>query len=387
MWYTSAMEETRRQRLVELAAIYFRIGATAFGGPAAQLAMFEEELVKRRAWVERQRFLDFLGASSIIPGPSATQVGLYLAQSRAGLAGLVVGALAFIGPAALITAVLTWAFLRWGQLPGVGAPVLGIKAAILAVIAAAIGRLARGAVKGWLTGAYLVAALGSHALGVPELVVLLGTGLVGAALTASRQGGRAPGWALVGGLVGGMGAGAATAGTPATLFWWFFQVGAVMFGGGYVLIAFLEGGVVQQMGWLAPSQLMDAIAIGQITPGPLYTIATSVGFMVAGWTGAFAATAGIFLPGIVWVAATGPLVHRMRGSALAAGFLDAVNAAAVGLMLAVLVPLTRDSLGGWVGIVIAAVAAAVHLGARQSALRVVMLGAVLGGLADRSGLL
>lgn len=416
-----------RPSLTALAAAYFKIGCTAFGGPAAQLAMFEDELVVRRGWVSHQRFLDFMGVSSLIPGPSATESGLFIAREVRGIPGLVVAGLSFIGPAALITLALTFIYVRWGALPAVEGPFTGIKAAILAVIVAAVWRLGGKAFRErwtWPLGALAFAAV---SFGLPEIPVLLGGGAVGVLLAAVRGPRRGPPPGAEGGL-GGMGA-AAGPGAPApgdippaalappagsaalaapaasvasmaaasaataavgsvsagALFWYFFKVGAFLYGGGYVLIAFLKGGAVEQLGWLTDRQLLDAIAIGQITPGPLFTIATAVGYIAGGPSGALAATAGIFLPGLVFVGVAGPWIEAMRRSPLASGFLDGANATAVGIMAAVMIPLARGSVDGWVTALIAAASAAVALRTEISSVFIVLGGAALGGLGAALG--
>ena len=379
--------------LKQIAAIYFKIGSTAFGGPAAQLAMMEDELIARRGWVDHQRFLDFIAVSSLIPGPSSTQTGLYVAWSIGGWPALVVAGVSFIGPAALITGILTYIYVSFGTLPQVQAPFVGVKAAILAIILAAVWRLGKVALsKRWTWGLAAVSAAAILA-GSPEIPTLLAGGALGSLLAyVKHNGGKGPGLPPAAAFL--VGAGGATASSvapvaaatgPVALFWYFLKVGSFLYGGGYVLIAFLQGGAVAELGWLTDSQLLDAIAIGQVTPGPLFTIATAVGYIAGGGVGALAATVGIFLPGLIMVGLTGRWVHALRQSTIASGFLDGVGATAVGVMAAVLIPLGQGSVTGIATLVIALGSGLLAIGLRVSPALVIMLGAAAGGVCGWMG--
>jgi chromate transporter len=322
-----------RTQLLELGRLFLKLGATAFGGPAAHIAMMEDEVVRRRAWLSRGEFLDLLGATNLIPGPNSTEMAIHVGHRRAGWPGLVVAGLCFILPAMAITWVLAWAYVRYGQLPQVAGLLYGVKPVIIAVVVQALWGLARSAVKGpglALTGA---ACTGLAALGVNELLLLFGAGITLALVRSiTRQRAKLGVFLSPLPVLGLAAAGAAQPFQVSTLFLVFLKVGAVLFGSGYVLLAFLRAELVVRLGWLSEGQLLDAVAVGQVTPGPVFSTATFVGYVLGGHVGAAAATAGIFLPAFLFVAASGPLVPRLRRSAVAGAFLDGVNVASLALM-------------------------------------------------------
>jgi chromate transporter len=335
--------------LSEVAALFLKLGFVAFGGPAAHIALMRDEVVTRRRWVTEQQFLDLLGASNLIPGPTSTELAIYLGYARAGWRGLVLAGTLFILPAALISLALAWVYVRYGSTPEAVWLLYGIKPVIIAVVVQAIWALARTAVKGWLLAAIGALVLGLYAAGVNEIVLLLGAGvLVMAARNAGRL--RQRPRALV--LVPMLGAPAlSTAGAaavdPVSLFFVFLKIGAVLYGSGYVLLAFLRNDFVVRLGWLTDQQLIDAVAVGQLTPGPVFTTATFIGYIVAGTSGAALSTLAIFLPSFVFVAIVYPIVPRLRGSAWMSAFLDGANVAAIGLMLAVTWQLGRSAVVDW----------------------------------------
>ena len=335
-------EQPRNRRILEVAGVFLRLGFTAFGGPAAHIALMEAELVRRRNWVSREEFLDLLGITNLIPGPNSTEMALFLGQRRAGLPGLLVAGFAFILPAAFMTGGLAWAYLRWGRLSELRGVLAGLQPVILLIITQAVFSLGRTALKTrWHAGIGLAACAGL-AVGVHELLVLAGAGLVGLSIrnranddarTTSPNVGAVPmlgGWA------------AATGSTAAAipfvpfsigkLFLFFLKVGSVLFGSGYVLLAFLRTDLVERWHWLSEQQLLDAFAAGQVTPGPLFTTATFIGFILGGPVGAIAATIGIFLPAFVWVAAGGRIINRLTRSTPARSALDGLNVASLSLM-------------------------------------------------------
>lgn len=339
----SSAPEGGRSPLVAVAALFLRIGATAFGGPAAHIAFMEEEVVRRRGWLTRERFLDYVGATSLIPGPNSTELAILIGYARAGWPGLVVAGVCFILPAALIVTGLASAYVRYGALPEVGGILYGIKPVVIAIVAQALWTLGRTAIK--TAGLAILAALAviAAAAGVHELLVLAASGLVVGLARGARRPGSTSG-PNVGvsavipiGVLSATGA-AATAPGPvglAALFGVFVKIGAVLFGSGYVLLAFLRTDLVQRLGWISERQLLDAVAAGQVTPGPVLTTATFVGYLVAGGTGALVATAGIFLPAFLLVALSGPLIPRLRRSRAAGAFLDGVNVGSLALMAVV----------------------------------------------------
>ncbi len=327
----------RRGRLLEVARLFTRLGFTAFGGPAAHTAMMHDEVVTRRGWIHERELLDLIAAVNLIPGPNSTELAIHLGRRRAGAAGLILAGASFIVPASLIVLMLAWAYVEYGSTPGGQALLYGIGPVIVAIVVQALWRLGRTAVRGPLLAAVGLVSLVLSFLGVNELVLLFGAGLFVAltrnAGSIARLGSSAIApWGLSIPLLA-----AAPAAEPALLrlFLTFLKIGAVLYGSGYVLLAFLRAGLVERLGWLTERQLVDAVAIGQLTPGPLFTTATFVGYVVLGLPAALLATAAIFLPSFVFVAATAPLIPRMRASRWLGALLDGVAVAALALMAAV----------------------------------------------------
>ncbi len=375
------------RRLPEIAAAFLRFGCIAFGGPAAHLALLEDEFVSRRRWIPRQRFLDLMGATNLIPGPNSTEMTMHLGYERGGPMGLAAAGFGFVFPAAAITALLAWIYVKTGTLPTAESVLAGVRPAVFVIILGAVWKLGRKAVTDWRLGVIAVCVGGGVIAGLGEIpAILLGGVCGGLALLLPRLSAMASGAALALCAPQTALAAAAEAPTLAKLGLFFFKVGCVLYGSGYVLIAFLEGGLVEDYGWVTQQQLLDAIAVGQFTPGPVLTAATFLGYLVAGWTGAAIATAGIFLPGFGFVWILNPLVRRLRKSRTTAAFLDAINASAVGLMAAVAIGLAGASLSSLPACVIAACAAAALFFARWPAVWVVAGAGVLGLLSMLAGL-
>jgi chromate transporter len=334
-----------RAKLGDLAGLFLRLGVTAFGGPAAHIALMENEVVRRRRWLSSERFLDLLGAANLIPGPSSTELALFIGYDKAGWRGLLLAGSCFIVPAALMVSVIAWAYVRFGALPQVGGVLYGVKPVEIAIIVQAFWALAPKALKRSpvLVAVGLLAAVAA-AFGVDALAVLVGAGAasVVAARALERGETRLLGLAAVGGAGGSAGIVAIPV-SLVTLFFTFVKFGAVVFGGGYVLLAFLRDDLVDRLRWLSESQLLDAVAVGQVTPGPVFTTATFIGYVIAGGWGAALATVGIFLPGFVLVAASRPLLARVRRSAWASAFLDGVNVASLALMAVVTFQLAKST--------------------------------------------
>ncbi len=338
---------TRSQRAGEVARFFLRLGLTAFGGPAAHIGMMRDEVVRRRQWLSDQQFLDLLGATNLIPGPNSTEMAIHIGFVRAGWIGLLLGGVCFILPAMLIVIGLAWLYVTYRTLPQLDWILYGIKPVIIAIVAQALWSLGRHAIKGPLTAFVGVAVLILYFLGISGLTLLLIGGLsvmliqnIRRLRTAGTV--RAP---LL--LVGLNAAGVATAGASfslMTLFLTFLKVGAVLYGSGYVLLAFLRTDFVLQLKWLTDQQLLDAIAIGQFTPGPVFTTATFIGYLLGSIPGALLATIGIFLPSFIFVAISNPLIPRLRQSPWAGALLDGVNVASLGLMAAVMLQLGRAAL-------------------------------------------
>ena len=365
----------------ELARLFLKLGATAFGGPAVHIALMEEEVVRRRGWMSRHEFLDLLGATNLIPGPNSTEMAIHIGHRRAGGAGLVVAGLCFILPAVIIVWALAWAYVRFGRLPQVAGLLYGVKPVIIAVVGQALWGLGRTALKSRGLGLVGAAVMVLSLAGVNELLVLFGAGLVVVAGRRLVDPVRALGAAVLPPLSPiGLAAAAATA-PPfhlGTLFLAFVKVGAVLFGSGYVLLAFLRAELVVRLGWLSEAQLLDAVAVGQVTPGPLFTTATFVGFVLGGHRGALAATAGIFLPAFLFVALSGPLVPRLRRSAIAGAFLDGVNVASLALMATVTWQLGWSAVHDWPTALLAVASGVVLLRYRVNSTWLVAGGALAG---------
>lgn len=372
----------------ELALLFLKLGATAFGGPAAHVGMMEDEVVTRRGWLTRAQFLDYVGATNLIPGPNSTELAIHIGHLRAGWPGLIVAGASFILPAMLIVGAIAWGYVRYGSLPRVEGVLYGIKPVVIAIVAQALWRLGHTALRTFPLLLLGVIAAVAVAAGVNELAVLGAAGLVMAAIqSASRT--RPPvvrsmltaAAAGLGGATTPTAVGAATQAAPFgmwTLFLVFAKAGAVLFGSGYVLLAFIRADLVERLGWLTETQLLDAIAVGQVTPGPLFTTATFVGYLLAGPTGALVATIGIFLPAFIFVALSGPLVPRIRRSATAGAVLDGVNAASVALMAVVSWQLGRAALVDLPTVGLAAASLLILLLVRVNSVWLILAGGIVG---------
>jgi chromate transporter len=386
-----------RTELAELARLFLRLGLTAFGGPAAHIALMEDEVVRRRNWLSREEFLDLLGAANLIPGPNSTELAIHIGRRRAGWAGLLVAGVCFILPAALATTALAWGYLRFGTLPRVGSVLAGVKAVMIAVVAQALWSLGRTAIRSRWLAALAAAAAVAGFLGGHELAILLVAGAVPAVIRVVRGGGESgPGTGT--GTIGGRGSGNGGGGSGAaalvpwpllmlgggaapglvSLFLTFAKIGSVLFGSGYVLLAFLRADLVERTHWLTEQQLLDAVAAGQITPGPLFSTATFAGYLISGGAGAAVATLGIFAPAFLFVAISGPLIPWMRRTPAAGAFLDGVNAASLALMAVVTWQLGRAAVVGIPTAAIALVSAVLLVRWKVNTLWLVLGGALVG---------
>jgi chromate transporter len=379
--------------LGELALFFLRLGFTAFGGPAAHIAMMEDELVRRRKWLSREKFLDLLGASNLIPGPSSSELAIHIGYLRAGWAGFLVGGCCFILPAAILVGVIAWAYVRFGRLPAVAAVLYGVKPVVIAVILQALWGLGRTAVKSKLLAIVGVLCIAFSALGANLVLVLFGAGAAVALLRAVEKGRRsskdatkvalAPllrnlpaGFARIFPVAGVAGAAFVPGIWP--LFYVFLRIGSIVFGSGYVLLAFLRADLVAHRAWLTDGQLVDAVAVGQVTPGPVFTTATFIGYLLRGPVGALVATVGIFLPAFVLVAASGPLIPHIRRSATAGAFLDGVNVASLALMAVVSYQLGRSAIVDWLTLALAVASAVLLVRFRTNSAWLVLGGAIIG---------
>ncbi len=381
-------EQNRLSSVIRLA---FRLGCTAFGGPAAHIAMLRDEAVGRRRWLSEQYFLDLIGLTNLVPGPNSTEMVMHVGHERAGWRGLIGAGTAFILPAAVITLAFSWAYVEYGT-TATGEWILrGIKPVVLAVIVQAIWNLGRTAIKGpWFAtvGALIVAL---YLLGVNEVALLFG----GAALAAggqwlvttwrARGSGSSAGSLLLLGLPGPLPA-SFTVADPAVsysltrLFLAFLKIGAVLYGSGYVLLAFLQNEFVDDLGWLTEQQLLDAVAMGQVTPGPVFTTATFVGYIVGGFPGAIVATLGIFIPAFCFVGLLRPVLPRLHSIPWVRPLLDGVNVAAIGLMVAVSALLASDAVVDVLTAILAIVASVLLVRFRVNSAVLIVTGALIGGL-------
>jgi chromate transporter len=345
-----------RTPLRQIAFLFLKLGTTAFGGPAAHIAMMDEEVVRRRRWLTEVEFLDYLSAANFIPGPNSTELAIHIGHRQAGWPGLIVAGTSFIIPAALMVGGLAYLYVTFGSLPQTTQLFYGMKPVVIAIIIQALWRLGRSAVKtGWLA-VVAVTCLLMNGAGINELLVLALGGCLGLAPQWRRL--HAPSArSLPAFLTATTASGSSAAIGLSPIFLVFAKIGSVLFGSGYVLLAFLRADLVQRYRWLSEKQLLDAIAVGQITPGPVFTTATFVGYLLRGPAGAVAATVGIFLPAFVFVALTAPLMPRLRASSVAAALLDGVNVASLALMAVVTWQLTRAAILDWFTLALALVSA------------------------------
>ncbi|MCT7992826.1 chromate efflux transporter [Laspinema olomoucense] len=390
--------------LFELAQVFLKLGIIGFGGPAAHIAMMEDEVVHRRQWLTQEQFLDLVGATNLIPGPNSTEMAIHIGYIYAGGLGLIVAGTCFVVPAVLMTAALAWGYVQFGELPQVYPLLYGIKPAVLAVIFTALWRLGKKAVKSRELLMIAIATAMAVWFGVNEVFALLLGGILGAVWLNWRTQPTLSAWLF----------GFTLSQTPNSLspvpavtsetvpLWklglFFLKVGSVLYGSGYVLIAFLQGQLVDEFGWLTQQQLLDAVAMGQVTPGPLLTTATFIGYVIGGFPGAIVSTLGITLPSFLFVLILNPLIPRLRSRQWTSAFLDAINVSAVALMAVVTVqlavstlqinfiglPLWTALLGiDWIAAVIAAIAAIFALVWRINAAWLVLGGAIAGWLVNR----
>ena len=391
---------TTRAPLAELATLFLRLGATAFGGPAAHIAMMRDEVVDRRKWLTDAEFLDLLAATNLIPGPNSTEMAIHLGYRRAGLAGLVIAGVCFILPAVLIVLPIAWAYARYGETPQAAWLAYGIAPVIIAIVVQAVIKLGRAAVTGVAPALLGAGAAGLSIAGVNELLLLGGGAAAGIAVALAKRLGRGGAGGGVGAVwafalaAGSVGLHAATVVTAAaaslpitltrlTLF--FLKVGSILFGSGYVLLAFLRADLTERWGWLTEQQLIDAVTVGQVTPGPVFTTATFIGYLLGGVPGAVLATVAIFLPGFFFVAVTQPIIPRLRASALMGGALDGVVAASLGLMLAVTWQLARAAITDVATAGVAAAAAVILVAWKPNSTWLILAGAIAGWLLHGTG--
>jgi chromate transporter len=376
----------------EVAKLFLKLGTIAFGGPAAHIAMMHDEMSRRRRWVSEERFLDLMGAANLIPGPSSTELAIYLGYERAGWKGLISGGVCFILPAMLMVLAIAWAYVNYSATPQATWLLYGIKPAIVAIIVQALWGLFKSAMKGPLLAGAGFLVLGLYLVGFNPVALIFGSGLLVMSIDNGwrfwRQGRNSSASIAV---VPALGLSVTQAGgmiplpfSLTSLFLTFLKLGSVVFGSGYVLLAFLRNDFVYRLGWLTDRQILDAVAVGQFTPGPVFTTATFIGYVVGGLPGAILATVGIFLPSFIFVAAVFPVVGMLRRSRWASAFLDGVNVGALGLMAGVTWQLGRAAVIDWFTAVLALVSALLVFRFKINSAWLVLGGGIMGLLSRLS---
>ncbi|OJU54483.1 MAG: chromate transporter [Bacteroidales bacterium 45-6] len=353
--------EQHKANAKDLAKLFLKLGILGFGGPAAHIAMMQEEVVRKRKWLSEQHFLDLMGATNLIPGPNSTEMAIHIGHEKGGWKGLLVAGLCFIFPAVLITFGFAWLYKQYGQLPEVQPFVYGIKPAIIAIILGAIFPLAKKSLKSAELIAIGILVLVGSLCHINEIYLMFGAGFFAMFITYVRKSGNGDAKSIVPAIFMQASGSTLLAASNVNLFWIFLKIGAIIYGSGYVLFAFLDSELVST-GLLTRSQLIDAIAVGQFTPGPVFSSVTFIGYQINGLAGAIVSTVAIFLPSFVFVALLNPLVKKMRGSKLFSAFLDAVNVASVAIIVAVCFQMGRDSVTDWRTILIAIASISIAFG-------------------------
>jgi chromate transporter len=374
------MAETKylrsENRLGEIAVAFLRLGFIAFGGAVAHIALMEDEFVRRRRWLSREDFVDRVGSVNLLPGPSSTEMVIYLGEMRGGIPGLLIAGAAFILPAALMMVALAWAYVRYGALPQIAGVLWGVKPVVVVLIAQAVWSLGKTVLKSRELAVIAVLVLGLAAMRVSTLALLIGTGL--AWIVANRIGQKEAASAGVAVATSAGSAAAVATATTASVSLYFLKIGALLFGSGYVLLAVLREDLVTRLHWVSETQLLDAVAVSQATPGPFFTVATFLGYVLSGWRGAGLATIGMFLPAFVYVAATARVLPRLRKSPTAGLFLDGVNAGAVALMAFVGFQFAREAVVTPLALMIALISAVLAFRFRVNSAWLILGGAVCG---------
>ena len=366
-------------RLKEVVILFLKLGFTAFGGPAAHISMMHDEVVKRRKWLDEQEFLDLLGATNLIPGPNSTEMAIHISYKRAGWRGLILGGMSFILPAMLIVLGLAWLYAEYVSYPQVEWLLYGIKPVVIAIVLQALWSLGRKAIKDGLTALMVLVVIGLYWSGINEIGLLFGGGFALLLLKNIKNFPlkKVAGVAFPGSMLALTAQAVSSVQLP-LLFFTFLKIGSILYGSGYVLLAFLRADFVVQLGWLTDQQLIDAIAIGQVTPGPVFTTATFIGYILSGLPGALLATLGIFLPSFVFVALSSPLIPKLRNSKFFGSLLDGINAVSLGLMAAVLAQLGRSSLIDSVTVLIGLISAILLIRFRVNSTWLILGGGIIG---------
>ena len=368
---TGKQEDTPRTILAEVAKLFLKLGIIGFGGPAVHIAMMQQEVVAKRKWMSDQHFLDLIGATNLIPGPNSTELAIHIGREKAGWKGLIVAGICFIFPAVLITAVLAWLYKQYGQLPQVQPFIYGIKPAVIAVILSAILPLARQSLKTVTLGILGITALALSLLGFNEIYILFGAGLLAALFKGNMA-------CIVPFMFPGISGSTLLTVSNPNLFLTFLKIGAILYGSGYVLFAYVDSELVAR-GIVSHQQLTDAIAVGQFTPGPVFSSVTFIGYLVNGFPGAAVSTLGVFLPSFLLVALLNPLVRKIRNSITFSAFLDGVNIASVAVIFSVCYQLSKDAVTDWRAILIGLVCLGLVFSVKRISSAIIVPGAALAG--------
>ena len=364
--------------LKEIAKLFLKLGIIGFGGPAAHIAMMRDEVVVKRKWFTEQHFLDLIGATNLIPGPNSTEMAIHIGHEKGGWKGLIIAGLCFILPAVLITGIFAWLYKEFGQLPEVQPFIYGIKPAIIAIILSAVYPLAKKSLKSIELGLIGFAVLIGSLLNFYEIYLMFGAGFIALFLAYFRNNKlKNINSFLPFTFLEILNAGFLSA-TNSKLFWIFLKIGAILYGSGYVLFAFIDTELVST-GIITRQQLIDAIAVGQFTPGPVFSSVTFIGYQINGLSGAAISTIAIFLPSFVFVAFLNPLVKKMRSSKLFSAFLDAVNVASVAIIISVCFAMGKDSITDWRTILIAILSIALTFRFRKINSAFIVLGGSIVG--------
>lgn len=367
-----------KTNLKDIAKLFLKLGVIGFGGPAAHIAMMQEEVVTKRKWLTEQHFLDLIGATNLIPGPNSTEMAIHIGHEKAGWKGLIIAGLCFILPAVLITGIFAWLYKLYGQLPEVQPFVYGIKPAIIAIILGAVFPLAKKSLKTLELVIIGIIVLVCSLLNFNEIYLMFGAGLIALLLVFIRNNSLKSTNSIFPFTLLQITNTSILSATNSNLFWIFLKIGAILYGSGYVLFAFLDTELVST-GLLSRQQLIDAIAVGQFTPGPVFSSVTFIGYQINGLTGAIVSTIGIFLPSFVFVALLNPLVKKMRNSKLFSAFLDAVNVASVAIIVSVCFSMGKDTITDWRTITIAVLSIVLTFGYRKINSAFIVLGGSLIG--------
>lgn len=376
----------QKTELKEIASVFLKLGTIAFGGPVAHIAMMEEEVVKRRRWLSQEKLLDLLGITNLIPGPNSTELAIHIGYERGGWRGLLIAGSCFILPAMIIVWLLAVFYARYQTIPEIAGLLYGIKPLICVIILNALWKLGRKAAKDLPTTIAGIAVIIAFMAGVNEILLLF---LAGLGVMIIKNFSRLQGMTGISLLaVADIGTQVNNAAKNSSdhnwlgIFFFFLKVGSVLYGSGYVLLAFLQRDLVERSQLLTSQQLLDAVAIGQLTPGPVFTTATFIGYLLAGNLGAIAATIGIFLPAFVFVGLVNPWVDKLRQSIWLSGFLDGVNAASLGLMATVTYTLARTAINDWLTVILTLLGAIALFRFRINSVWLIIFGGIVGLISD-----